>query len=196
MPVSDALPFFRAWISNPLRVAAVAPSGNAVASLMTQEITPRTGPILELGPGTGPFTQALLERGVPEQNITLVEYDATFARLLGRRFPLARVFHMDAAELATTSLYVGAPVGAVISGLGILAMPSDKASAILTGAFACMALGGAFYQITYGPRCPVRREILDGLGLEAERTGWTIRNLPPESVYRIRRRRSLLPSGL
>ncbi|MDT3377455.1 SAM-dependent methyltransferase [Labrys neptuniae] len=196
MPVSDALPFFRAWISNPLRVAAVAPSSSAVASLMTQEITPRTGPVLELGPGTGPFTQALLERGVPEQNITLVEYDVTFARLLGRRFPLARVFRMDAAELATTNLYVGAPVGAVVSGLGILAMPLDKASAILTGAFACMAPGGAFYQITYGPRCPVRREILDGLDLEAERTGWTLRNLPPASVYRIRRRRSLLPSGL
>jgi phospholipid N-methyltransferase len=196
MSVSDALAFFRAWISNPLRVSAVAPSGSAVASLMTQDITPGTGPILELGPGTGPFTQALLERGVPEQNITLVEYDATFARLLGRRFPHARVFHMDAAELTAAGLYAGATVGAVISGLGILAMPADKASAILSGAFACMVPGGAFYQITYGPRCPVPRAILDRLGLEAVRTGWTMRNLPPASVYRIMRHRSLLPSAL
>lgn len=190
MPASDALPFFRAWISNPLRVAAVAPSGNAVAALMSAGISRASGQILELGPGTGPFTKALLARGVPEQNITLVEYDATFAQLLAGRFPLARVLCMDAAELAGAGLYTGAPVGAVISGLGILTMPPDKACAILAGAFACLAPSGAFHQITYGPRCPVPPEILDCLGLEAVRTGWTLRNLPPASVYRITRRRS------
>ncbi len=99
MPVSDALPFFRAWISNPLRVAAVAPSSGAVAALMTQDITPRTGPVLELGPGTGPFTYALLERGVPERDLTLVEYDRDLARLLEQRFPQARVLQMDAERL-------------------------------------------------------------------------------------------------
>jgi len=195
MSVADAIPFFRAWISNPLRVAAVAPSGSAVASLMTKDISPETGPILELGPGTGPFTQAMLMRGVPEQNITLVEYDVTFARLLARRFPRARVLRMDAAELGAAGLYPHPTVGAVISGLGILAMPADKALAILRGAFACMVPGGAFYQFTYGPRCPVPRSILEQLGLEAERTGWTLRNLPPASVYRIARRRSPAPSA-
>jgi phosphatidylethanolamine/phosphatidyl-N-methylethanolamine N-methyltransferase len=116
--------------------------------------------------------------------------------VLGRRFPHARVFNMDAAELTAAGLYAGATVGAVISGLGILAMPADKASAILGGAFACMVPGGAFYQITYGPRCPVPQAILDRLGLEAVRTGWTMRNLPPASVYRIMRHRSCLPSAL
>lgn len=187
MALTDAFAFFRAWISNPLRVAAVAPSGNAVAALMTQSVTPGTGHVLELGAGTGPFTKALLARGVPERNITLVEYDATFARLLRHRFPLARVLQMDAAELATAGLFAGSKVGAVISGLGILTMPPDKASAILNGAFACMAPGGAFYQITYGPRCPVPHRILDRLELEAVRCGWTMRNLPPASVYRITR---------
>ncbi len=184
---SDALAFFRAWISNPLRVAAIAPSGSAVAALMTAGVTSSTGHVLELGAGTGPFTKALLARGVPEQSITLVEYDPIFARLLRSRFPLARVLHMDATELATVGLSASAAVGAVISGLGILTMPPDKAAAILSGAFACMAPGAAFYQITYGPRCPVPRRILDHLGLEAVRCGWTMRNLPPASVYRITR---------
>jgi len=55
MPVADILSFSLSWIRNPLRVAAVAPSGPAVAALMTQEITAETGPVIELGPGTGPF---------------------------------------------------------------------------------------------------------------------------------------------
>lgn len=187
MVAADAFAFLRAWIKNPLRVAAVAPSGSAVAALMTRNVTPGTGQVLELGAGTGPFTRALLARGVPEHNITLVEYDPIFARLLGRRFPLARVLHMDAAELAKTGLFSDTKVGAVISGLGILTMPPDKATAILDSAFACMVPGGAFYQITYGPRCPVPRRILDRLDLEAVRCGWTMRNLPPASVYRISR---------
>nr|WP_307274935.1 methyltransferase domain-containing protein [Labrys wisconsinensis] len=188
MPVSDALPFFRAWISNPLRVAAVAPSSGAVAALMTQDITPRTGPVLELGPGTGPFTYALLERGVPERDLTLVEYDRDLARLLEQRFPQARVLQMDAERLRDAGLFDVAPVGAVISGLGILSMPRRKVIAILTGAFGCMHRGGAFYQITYGLRCPVPGEILDLLGLQATHVGRTFRNIPPAAVYRITRR--------
>jgi phospholipid N-methyltransferase len=60
--------------------------------------------------------------------------------------------------------------------------------AILTGAFFYLRPGGAFYQITYGPHCPVADVILDRLGLQATRIGQTFRNLPPASVYRISRR--------
>ncbi len=38
---------------------------------------------------------------------------------------------------------------------------------IVSGAFSYMRPGGAFYQFTYGMRCPVRRPILDRLGLRA-----------------------------
>src|SRR5262245_33098954 len=78
MPVADILPFFLAWVRNPLRVAAVAPSGPAASSLMAQEITAETGPVIELGPGTGVFTRALLRRGVSQQDLTLVEYGSDF----------------------------------------------------------------------------------------------------------------------
>ena len=50
-----------------------------------------------------------------------------------------------------------------------------------------MRPGGAFYQFTYGPRCPVPRPILDRLGLKATRIGGTVRNIPPAGVYRISR---------
>jgi len=61
----------------------------------------------------------------------------------------------------------------------------------MAGAFAYMRPGGAVYQFTYGPRCPVSRPILDRLGLKAVRIGGTVRNLPPASVYRISRRKPL-----
>jgi phospholipid N-methyltransferase len=187
----DALRFFRAWVADPLRVAAVAPSGEALARLMTQEIRPADGPILELGAGTGAFTRALLARGVRESDLTLVEYGSDFMRLLQLRFPQARVLWMDAGHLANYTMFDGAGAGAVVSGLPLLSMSPRKVIAILSGAFGHMRPGASFYQFTYGPRCPVPRAILDRLGLKATRVGRTIRNLPPAAVYRISKRQPM-----
>ncbi len=188
MAAADILPFFRAWVRNPWQVAAVAPSGPAVSFLMTQEITAQTGPVLELGPGTGVFTRALLGRGVRQQDLTLIECGSEFIPLLQGRFPGARVLWMDAAWLRRERVFEGAPVGAVVSGLGLLTMSPEKVTVILDGAFGYLRPGGAFYQITYGPRCPVADAILDRLDLQASCIGQTFRNLPPASVYRISRR--------
>ncbi|MGO4712348.1 class I SAM-dependent methyltransferase [Bradyrhizobium sp. 2TAF24] len=188
MQFADVLPFLSAWVRNPIRVAAVAPSGPAVAALMTQEIDAQTGRVLELGPGTGPFTYALLERGVREQDLTLIEYGSDFVRLLLERFPQARILWMDASWIEKYQLFEPGTVGAVVSGLGLLTMPPRKVTAIMSGAFHYLRPGGAFYQITYGPRCPVPDAILRALDLEAVRIGQTMRNVPPASVYRIARR--------
>jgi phosphatidylethanolamine/phosphatidyl-N-methylethanolamine N-methyltransferase len=188
---SDYVRFLRSWVASPLQVGAVAPSGGSLARLMTIEISASTGQVLELGPGTGAFTRALLDRGVDENDLTLVEYEWDFASLLQRRFPKARVLRMDASRLADKMLFQDATVGAVVSGLPLLCFPPEIITAILSGAFNYCRPEGAFYQVTYGPRCPVPRAILDALGLEARRIGWTVRNLPPATVYRIARLSSL-----
>lgn len=188
--ITDLMPFFRAWMRNPRSVAAVAPSGRALASLITQEISARTGPVIELGPGTEAITQALLERGVREQDLTLVEYGSDFARLLQVRFPDARVLWMDAAALNRHLLFNEAPVGAVVCGLGLLNMEQKKIAEILRGAFRFLRPDGAFFLYTYGKRCSVPETLLDALDLEATRIGRTFRNLPPASVYRIVRRQT------
>lgn len=184
----DALRFLQAWMCDPAGVGAIAPSSAALAELMTADITPETGPVMELGPGTGVFTQALLARGVREDHLTLVEFGSDFATLLQFRFPQARVVWMDAGRLAAAALYAQPNVGAVISGLPLLNMGPRKTLAILKGAFGYMRPRGAFYQFTYGPQCPVPRPILDRLGLKATRVGRALRNLPPASVYRITER--------
>lgn len=185
---AEAFRFFRAWLSEPLRVAAVAPSGRALSEIMTSEISPDTGPVIELGPGTGVFTRALLSRGIVEENLALIEFGSEFATKLSIDFPRAKTLKMDAAKLRDVVLFNGKPAGAVISGLPILSMPPRKVFSILVGTFVHLRIDGAFYQFTYGPRCPIPRRLLDRLGLKSTHVGYTFANIPPAAVYRIRRR--------
>lgn len=184
----DFVSFFMAWMTSPRRVGAIAPSGAALAELITRDITADSGPVLELGPGTGAFTYQLLKRGVSPHDLTLVEYGSDFVRLLQLRFPGTRVLWMDAARVASEQLFEGAPLGAVVSGLPLLAMSPRKIFSIVSGAFSYVRPGGAFYQFTYGMRCPVPRPILDRLGLRATLLDRAMLNVPPAAVYRLTRR--------
>ncbi|ANF59584.1 phospholipid methyltransferase [Halotalea alkalilenta] len=186
--MTEALGFFQAWLKSPLRVAAIAPSGRALSSLITSEISHDTGPVIELGPGSGSFTRALIAGGVRQEDLALIEFGSEFAAALHFRYPQARTLWMDATRLRTVDLFDGRLAGAVVSGLPLLSMPPRKIIAILAGAFRKMRVDGAFYQFTYGPSCPVPRRLLDRLGLEAERIGGTLANIPPAAVYRLRRR--------
>lgn len=186
--MSDAVQFLRAWINDPMRVASITPSSSALAALITSEITPETTPVVELGPGTGVFTRALLARGVPAERLLLVERGESFAEILRKRFPGVGVLTMDAAELGRVELFGGESVKAVISGLPFLSMPARQIIGVLDGCFTHLSPEGAYYQFTYGARCPVPRLILERLGLKAIRIGRTFSNFPPAAVYRIKRR--------
>lgn len=117
--------FLLAWLRAPLRIASITPSAPRLAGLMTKEISALTGPVLELGPGTGVFTAALLERGIAERDLTLVEYERDFATLLQDRFPDARVLQLDVREMWKTALSRGF-FGGVVSGLLRPKMPCAR----------------------------------------------------------------------
>jgi len=185
---SSAWSFFRMWLKHPRRVAAVAPSGQSLAVAMTASIAPTSAPVIELGPGTGVFTRALLGRGVPEHRIALVELGEEFADALQRQFPLATLARLDASRLGSVQFFDGELAGAVVSGLPLLAMPPRSVRRVLEDAFLRLRPDGAFFQFTYGFRCPVPPSLLDRLGLKATRVGVALRNLPPATVYRIERR--------
>jgi phospholipid N-methyltransferase len=192
MSITDKLLFLRSWLRNPQQVGAMAPSGRALADLITADIEAPGEPIIELGPGTGAFTRALLSRGVPAHRLVLVEADHTFARKLKLRFPGVRVLNMDAEHLGQTAGFFGHErASAIVSGLPLLAMPVEKVVAILHGAFQHhLDENGPFYQFTYMPRCPVPRPQLKSMGLEAVRTGFAFVNFPPAAVYCFRRNAS------
>ena len=188
MATLDVLLFFRALAFSPRSVGAITPSGANLASLITSEISAASGPVLELGPGTGVFTEALLDRGVRESDLTLIEYGSDFMRLLQARFPKARVLWMDAAWMPSYNLFEQ-PFGAVVSGLPLLNFTPKKVMAIVTAAFSKLRDGGSFYQFTYGMQCPLSKAQLDELGLQATCMGRVLLNIPPASVYRITRKK-------
>jgi len=185
---SDLGLFLRRWVARPLRVGAIAPSSAKLAKLITAEVRASMAPVLELGPGTGVFTAALLARGVAPQDLIVVERDAEFARHLRRRFPGVHVLHGCATSLDAATL---PEVGAVVSGLPLRAMAADAIQAVLDGCFRRLGADGCVHQFTYGWRSPVPAFVLDSLGLRAQCTGRVWRNLPPAAVWRIERRQSV-----
>jgi phospholipid N-methyltransferase len=185
----DGARFLRAWLSDPFTIAAVAPSGQSLARLMTAGIGSDTGPVVELGPGTGVFTRAILRSGVVPANLLLIERSPAFTMLLRARFPdldvvcdLAQVLARHARDR------LAEPPGTVVSGLPLLAMPSSVQHQILDAVFSALRPGGTFVQFTYGHVVPVARDVAKNLGLASRLVGRTLRNLPPASVYEISRR--------
>ncbi len=117
MVFAEQFTFLRDWLSDPLRVAAIAPSSHSLAEIITAEITKVNAPVIELGPGTGVFTRRLIQRGVPQERLALVESGHEFAKHLDWKFPVAQVLCMDACKLNQVELFDGELAGAVISGL-------------------------------------------------------------------------------
>jgi phosphatidylethanolamine/phosphatidyl-N-methylethanolamine N-methyltransferase len=181
----DLALFRRRLLKNPRQISAIAPSSKTLARAMTLGLGPKTGRVVEFGPGTGRFTAAMLDRGVPPENLTLFELDEEFVPYLRRRFPGVTVHQRPAQDAADL---VGPGVATVISGLPLLSMPGPVRDAILTAAFALLVPRGRFVQFTYGPRPPVPDEAIARLGLRVNRGHKVWANLPPATVYHFRRR--------
>lgn len=185
--LSEYLMFLREWARAPLRTAALAPSSEALAALMVSEIDPRAGVVVELGPGTGRITEALLARGVPEEQIIVVEANPRFARLLRRRFPRAVVCTERAEELARDPLPHAEEIAAVISGLPLPTLGPFAQARVLRDWYAELPRAQGFYQFTYSPVSPVAPARLREWGFESARLGTVMLNVPPATVYRFRR---------
>lgn len=189
---SDGWKFFLHWLRNPLRTAAVAPSGPGLTEAMLAELPEGTRRVIELGGGTGVFTDRLLDTaGIAPNALLVLELDASLHAHLESRFPGVCIVHGDArnlVELATNAGYLRDGLAdAVISGLGLLTMEPTLQEEILGAAFDCLHRDGVFIQFTYGPTTPVDDTVRARLGLEVERRGFVLRNVPPANVFVYRR---------
>lgn len=186
--------FFRQWLKNPLAIAAISPSSRQLARQMVAELPSNTNRVIELGGGTGVFTQALLDHGIAPEQLMVLELNEELHQHLKRRFPASHVVCADARDLpliAARSGYADAgPADAVISGLGLLSMSKPMQQAIMEAGFATLRPDGRFIQFTYGPASPVAREVLEGLDLNARRGNFAWWNMPPATVYVYTRNRS------
>jgi phosphatidylethanolamine/phosphatidyl-N-methylethanolamine N-methyltransferase len=189
--LADEARFFKAWFENPAITGAVSPSGRFLARMMARYVDPSLpGPIIELGPGTGPVTQALLQKGIAPERLILVEFDPAFCTLLAKRFPRCRVVQGDAYNLAQTLEGVlDEPAAAVVSSLPLLNKPDAVRLALLEEAFQLMGPEGRFVQFTYGMVSPIPRRSKGRVHpfFVAEPSPAVLLNLPPARVWTYRR---------
>ena len=180
--LDDEVQFIRSWIEKPLSTGAVMPSGRALARTMASYVdTKASGPVIELGPGTGPVTEALVAHGVDPARLILVEFNPVFCRMLRTRYPAATVVQGDAYRLRRLlETIVREPAAAVVSGLPLVTKPLRTRLRLLADAMTLLAPSAPFVQFTYAMVPPIPKA-LSGIKAEASELIWM--NLPPARVW-------------
>jgi phosphatidylethanolamine/phosphatidyl-N-methylethanolamine N-methyltransferase len=186
--LDDEVRFLRSWIEKPLHMGAVMPSGRVLARTMAQYVDiDSDAPVIELGPGTGAITNALIAHGVDQKRLVLVEYNPGFCALLRDRYPQATVVQGDAYALRDSLWNVlSAPASAVVSGLPLVTKPMLTRLKLIRDAFVAMSPGSPFVQFTYSVAPPIPKS-LPGVSTEASERIWM--NLPPARVWVYRKGR-------
>lgn len=186
--LDDEVRFIKTWLEKPMDIGAVSPSSKMLARTMARYVDPDSdGPVIELGPGTGPVTEALVERGIDPARLVLVEFDPVFCKLLRARYPKATVVQGDAYRLKPTLEHVmQEPAAAVVSSLPLLTKPIRTRLRLVHEALALMQPGAPFIQFTYSMTAsPIPKGTLR---LQAEASDRIWMNLPPARVWAYRRR--------
>lgn len=180
--IEDDVRFIRSWIEKPLSTGAVMPSSKLLCRTMANFVDPDVpGPIVELGPGTGPVTEALVAHGVDPARLVLVEFNPVFCRLLRARYPAATVVQGDAYRLKRLiGDLIPQAASAVVSGLPLVTKPLRTRLRLLNEAFALLLPGAPFVQFTYAVVPPIPRSLARVRVAASERI-WM--NLPPARVW-------------
>ena len=180
--LDDEVRFIRSWLEKPLETGAVTPSSKILARTMARYVDPDVmGPVIELGPGTGPVTEALVAQGVDPSRLVLVEYNSMFCRLLRTRYPAATIVQGDAYSLKRVLTgKLTAPAAAVVSGLPLITKQLTTRLRLLYDAFALMPSGAPVIQFTYATMPPIPKA-LDRVRAEASERIWM--NLPPARIW-------------
>lgn len=182
--------FLHEFIRNWKTVGAVAPSSPALASRMMEAAeVGRAQHVLELGPGTGAFTEAILDSMPHGSSYLGIELNETFVTQLKPRFPTMDFRIAGAQEFDFASYLVGKePFDVVVSGLPWTAFPRWLQEGILGNVLPHLREGGRFATFAYYGfhRLPSGQRFRGLLherlpGVETSRVVWG--NVPPAFVY-------------
>jgi phosphatidylethanolamine/phosphatidyl-N-methylethanolamine N-methyltransferase len=182
--LDDRLAFMRGFIASPGQVASFVPSSRSLEQeLVRAAAIGQARTVVELGPGTGGTTRALLQAMRPDARLLAIELNPYFQRRLVERLSDDRLaLQLGSAEQLAVMLDArGLPApDAIISGIPFSTMPANVAQRIAASIAACLAPGGRF--VAYQVREHVARFVAPHLG--APQIGWAIRNVPPMRVFR------------
>lgn len=175
------LKFMRGMIEGPKQVGAILPTSNTTARIMASVIDPGSNlPVLELGPGTGAITKAILNRVAPEQ-LYSVEYSTAFYQHLKEAFPRVNLFNGDAYDLDEV-LGDSKPeqFDCVISAIPLLNFPMHQRVALIEDLLSRIPKGRPVVQISYGPVSPVAAK---PESYHIKRLDFVVRNIPPAQLW-------------
>ncbi|MEP2703788.1 MAG: rRNA adenine N-6-methyltransferase family protein [Roseibium sp.] len=189
--VLDEVRFLKSWAQNPLRTGAVVSSSPELAARMASFLTPRPHmKVVELGPGTGVVTKALLDEGFSNRHLNLIEYSSDFCEHLKSRYPGLPVLQGDAYALRDTlsqeagflsgESNAGHVLDGIVSSLPLLTRPEPIRQALLEEALQLLKPGAPFIQFSYGLLAPVKPL---QRGVSVFSSEWIWKNLPPARVW-------------
>lgn len=181
--LTDTALFMQEWLANPQGVGAVAPSSRNLADAMARWVpSDPESYVLELGPGTGVVTEALLRRGLRQERLVAIEQNSNMTRVLREKFPRAQIITGDAWKLDDLLRRRREPiekVGAVISSLPLLNFPPAEAERLAAKIRGVLEPDGRWVQFTYRIH-RLRPRGASSFRLRATKVIWF--NLPPARV--------------
>ncbi|TJV72511.1 MAG: methyltransferase domain-containing protein [Mesorhizobium sp.] len=182
----DELKFFKGWIDKPKTVGSIVPTSSITARKMASIVNPRSGlPVLEVGPGTGVITRAILAQGVKPENLYAVEYSTDFVRHLRGLYPGVNVIEGDAFNLsATLGDKRDMVFDSVVSGVPLLNFAVAQRIAYIESLLDRIPAGRPIVQLTYGPLSPIPAGRGD---YTVEHFDFIFRNIPPTQLWIYRR---------
>lgn len=189
--MSEATAFLKAFLEDPLSVGSIFPSSPHAAARMVKNVKPNENAIiLELGCGTGPFTEAI-EKILPSPKCYLgIEINEELARILQEKFPHLNIVCGDASRAWEIHQNSGlGEVKYIISGLPWASLPEDVSEAVLAEADKFMRLGNCeFRTIQYATSTPLPsakkfRRMMNKKYGKAHRSRLVWRNLPPTYIF-------------
>ena len=156
------------------------PPARALARRIAAQVDPdASGTVLELGPGTGAVTSALLERGGSRHRLVLVERDEDFVRSLKMRFPGVCVRLGNALQIGEFLSDIPKPVSAIVSGLPLLNFQAPVRMRLIELCLSRLAPEAPFIHLSFGWKPPAAA--MDEWIVKS--AGVTLRNLPPATVW-------------
>jgi phosphatidylethanolamine/phosphatidyl-N-methylethanolamine N-methyltransferase len=150
--LSSTALFLSEVVLYPQQIGAVFPSSRRLAAAMAGWLPADPDAfVLELGPGTGVVTKALLQRGLRQDRLVAIEKSTRLSGLLRERFPEAHVIHGDACELDRLIRRVKGlrQVGAVISSLPLRMFSPETARALADKIHQVLHPAGRWVQFSY-----------------------------------------------
>jgi len=152
-PLSASALFIREWLRRPHQIGAIAPSsrhlGNAMARWLPAD---RDDLVVELGPGTGAITEALLAHGLDASRLVAIEKSPELVAVLRERFPAIGIITGDAREMRALLREHGRGehrVGAVMSSLPLRQFKEEFTRGLAAAIRGLLRPGGCWVQYSY-----------------------------------------------